>query len=198
MAVLLVLFLGRVVAQIVAATTAPSWLPPMARWYSGLMPYSYLLPTQIVFLAVMTAMTIGVDRRSAPLGTLSAAVGAWIVWASYVYALGMVVRSIRYALATPERRGVLIPIVFHFVLAGFVFAYGSAAIERSIVIPSERRESWYLHPVSTRAAKEPTAGFHAEARSAAPGPASLATARGGAEFGPEIPPPDDQTLWRRG
>jgi hypothetical protein len=128
MAVLLVLFLGRVVGQILAATTAPSWLPPMARWYSGLMPYRYLLPTQIVFLALMTAMTIDVDRQSSPFGTISASTGAWIVWFSYVYALGMVVRSIRYALATPERRGVLIPIVFHFVLAAFLFAYGSAAI----------------------------------------------------------------------
>ena len=131
MTVLLVLFLGRVVGQILAATTAPRWLPPMARWYSGLMPYRWLLPTQIVFLVLMTAMTIAVDRQSAPLGTLSAEAGVWIVGASYVYALGMVVRSIRYALAPPERRGVLIPIVFHFVLAGFLFAYGSAAIQRS-------------------------------------------------------------------
>ena len=128
MAVLLVLFLGRVVGQILAATTAPSWLPPMARWYSGLMPYRYLLPTQIVFLVLMTAMTIDVDRQSSPFGTISTSTGAWIVWFSYVYALGMVVRSIRYALATPERRGVLIPIVFHFVLAAFLFAYGSVAI----------------------------------------------------------------------
>lgn len=131
MALLLALFLGRVVGQILAATTRPSWLPPMARWYSGLMPYRYLLPTQIVFLVVMTAMTIDVQRQSAPFGTLSASVGAWIVWASYVYALGMVVRSIRYALAKPEQRGVLIPIVFHFVLAGFLFAYGSAALTRA-------------------------------------------------------------------
>jgi len=131
MAVLLVLFLGRVVGQMLAATTAPSWLAPMARWYSGLMPYRWLLPAQIVFLVAMTAMTIGVWRQSAPLGTLSAEAGGWIVWASYVYALGMVARSIRYALATPERRGVLIPIVFHFVLAGFLFAYGSAAIAGS-------------------------------------------------------------------
>ena len=142
MAVLLVLFLGRVVGQMLAATSAPSWLPPMARWYSGLMPYRYLLPTQLVFLMVMTAMTIGVDRQAAP--SLSADAGAWIVWASYVYALGMVARSIRYALAKPERRGVLIPIVFHFVLAGFLFAYGSAAIRK--VIPSERSESRDLHP----------------------------------------------------
>ena len=130
MAVLLVLFFGRVVGQVLVATMSPPWLPPMARWYSGLMPYRWLLPTQIVFLVVMTAMTIGVRRRSSPFGTLSARAGARIVWVSYVYALGMVARSIRYALATPDQRGVLIPIVFHFVLAGFLFAYGSAAIAK--------------------------------------------------------------------
>ena len=128
MTVLLLLFVGRVVGQLLVATAAPSWLPPMARWYSGLMPYRYLLPTQIVFVVLMTAMTIGVDRHASPFGTLSASTGAWIVWASYLYALGMVVRSIRYARATPERRGVLIPIVFHFVLASFLFTYGSSAI----------------------------------------------------------------------
>jgi hypothetical protein len=36
----------------------------------------------------------------------------------------MVVRSVRYALTPPDRRGVLIPIVFHFVLAAFLFTYG--------------------------------------------------------------------------
>jgi len=128
MAALLLLFLGRVIGQVLAATTAPSWLPPMARWYSGLMPYRYLLPTQVVLLVLMTAMAVGVGRRRAPLGKISPDAGDWIVWASYVYALGMVARSIRYVLATPERRGVLIPIVFHFVLAGFLFTYGSAAI----------------------------------------------------------------------
>jgi hypothetical protein len=122
--VLLALFLGRVVGQILAATVAPSWLPPMARWYSGLMPYRYLLPTQIVFVIVMTAMTISVANESPPLGAAAPAVGTWIVRASYVYALGMVVRAIRYALAPPDRRGVLIPIIFHFVLAAFLFTYG--------------------------------------------------------------------------
>jgi hypothetical protein len=131
MAVLLVLFFGRVVGQVVVVTMAPPWLPPMARWYSGLMPYRYLLPTQVVLLAAMTAMTIGVYRRSPPLGVLSAHAGSRIVWASYVYALAMAARALRYALATPEHRGVLIPIVFHFVLAAFLFAYGSAAIQWS-------------------------------------------------------------------
>jgi hypothetical protein len=126
MAVLLALFFLRVLGQILAATVAPSWLPPMARWYSGLMAYRYLLPTQIVFLIVMTAMTVSVAQQREPLGGHAPVAGQWIVGVSYVYALGMVVRSIRYARATPETRGVLIPIIFHFVLAAFLFTYGHA------------------------------------------------------------------------
>ena len=125
MAALLVLFLARVVGQILAATLAPPWLPPMRRWYSGLMPYRYLLPTQIVFVIVMAAIVGQVATGASPLGSGAAAAGTWIVWASYVYALGMVYRAVRYAVATPERRGVLIPIVFHFVLAAFLFVWGS-------------------------------------------------------------------------
>ena len=128
MAVLLALFFARVLGQIVAATIAPPWLPPMRRWYSGLMPYRYLLPTQIVFLVVMAVTTLSIARRSAPLGTAAPGIGTWIIWASYAYALGMVVRSVRYARTPPERRGVLIPIVFHFVLAAFLFTYGRALI----------------------------------------------------------------------
>ncbi|HEX5075080.1 MAG TPA: hypothetical protein VFW03_17820 [Gemmatimonadaceae bacterium] len=128
MAVLLALFLARVLGQIVAATLAPSWLPPMRRWDSGLVPYRYLLPTQIVFLILMTAMTVGVAHEAAPLGIAAPAVGVWVIWASYVYALGMVVRSVRYVRTPPERRGVLIPIVFHFVLAAFLFTYGRALV----------------------------------------------------------------------
>ena len=124
--VLLVLFVGRVVGQILAATIAPAWLPPMARWYSGLMPYRYLLPVQIVFIAVMVAMIVGVATGAGVLGTRNAAAGRWIVWASYLYALAMVVRSVRYAAAPPEKRGVLIPIIFHFVLAAFLYVYGLA------------------------------------------------------------------------
>lgn len=125
MAVLFALFVLRVLGQILAATVAPAWLPPMARWYSGLMPYRYLLPTQILFIVVMMGMMMGIARGAAALGPEA---GRWIVWASYVYALGTVARSVRYALAPPERRGVLIPIIFHFVLAAFLLVYGSAAI----------------------------------------------------------------------
>lgn len=126
MAFLVALFLARVIGQILAATVAPRWLPPMSRWYSGVMPYRYLLPTQIVFLIVMTVLTIAVWRESPPLGTPAPGAGVWVVWASVAYAAGMTVRLIRYLLASPERRGVLIPIIFHYGLAAFLFTYGQA------------------------------------------------------------------------
>ena len=125
LSVLLGLFVLRVLGQMLA-TGAPRWLPPMARWYSGLMPYRYLLPTQIAFVVFMTMVVSSVRGQFVPLGVGSPVAGAWLIWGSYVYALGMVVRAIRYALARPERRGVLIPIVFHFVLAAFVFVWGFA------------------------------------------------------------------------
>ena len=141
--VLLALFVLRVSGQILAATIAPQWLPPMARWYSGLMPYRYLLAAQLLFVVVM-AMIIGqVATGRSPLGTGPRAAGAWIVWASYLYAFGMVVRAVRYVLATPARRGVLIPIVFHFVLAAFLFVWGSRLMchpERSVSAGAQR--SW--------------------------------------------------------
>jgi hypothetical protein len=123
--VLFVLFVARVLGQILAATFRPSWLPPMARWYSGVMPYRYLLPSQLLIIALMVAMISGVARQTGTLGAPRAAVGVAVLWASYVYAVGMVWRTVRYVAHPPERRGVLIPIVFHFVLAAFLFLYGS-------------------------------------------------------------------------
>ena len=123
--ILFVLFVGRVVGQIVVATARPRWLPPMARWYSGVMPYRYLLPSQLIIIVLMSAMIMAVTNEAGPLGKPSAAIGVATLVASYVYAAGMVWRAVRRAMQPPERKGVVIPIVFHFVLAGFLFVYGS-------------------------------------------------------------------------
>jgi len=45
------LFFLRVIGQIEALLLSPSWLPPMQAWYSGLLPYVYVLGT---FLAVFS------------------------------------------------------------------------------------------------------------------------------------------------
>jgi hypothetical protein len=123
--VLLALFVARVAAQILAATTRPRWLPPVARWYSGVMPYRYLLPSQLVIIGLMVAMIVAVSRSAGPLGSPTASLGVVALWTSYVYAAGMVWRAVRRSAQPAQRRGVVIPIVFHFVLAAFLFAYGS-------------------------------------------------------------------------
>lgn len=119
------LFVARVLGQILAATIRPRWLPPMSRWYSGVMPYRYLLPSQVLIIALMAAMISSVARQSGALGAPRASLGVAILWTSYVYAVGMVWRSIHRFAQPPERRGVVIPIVFHLVLAAFLFVYGS-------------------------------------------------------------------------
>ena len=122
--VLFALFVARVVGQILAATTRPRWLPPMARWYSGVMPYRYLLPSQLLIIGLMVAMVVGVSREGGALGARRA-LGVIVLWASYVYAAAMVWRAVHRAMQPPERRGVVIPIAFHLVLAAFLFVYGS-------------------------------------------------------------------------
>ena len=122
--VLFGLFVMRVAGQVIVFLFAPGWLPPMRRWYSGLMPYQYLLPSQLAIMALMVAMIAQVARGAAPTSVL----GAVEVWASYLYAAGMVVRLATWLRDPPDRRGVFIPIVFHFVLAAFLFVHGSAGL----------------------------------------------------------------------
>ena len=47
------LFALRVAGQALVAFLPVRFLPPMAAWYSGLIPYPVLLPVQLVMLAVM-------------------------------------------------------------------------------------------------------------------------------------------------
>lgn len=127
--VLLGLFVSRVLGQLLAATVRPRWLPPMARWYSGVMPYRYLLPLQLLIIVLMAAMVRAVGNPASTLGRPAAAIGVTTVAVSYVYAAGMVWRAVRRTMQPPERRGVVIPIVFHFVLASFLLVYGSWHLE---------------------------------------------------------------------
>jgi len=47
------LFIGRVAGQLLVALFGTPFLPPMQQWYSGLIPYSLLLPIQIAIIALM-------------------------------------------------------------------------------------------------------------------------------------------------
>ena len=113
--ILLTLFIARVLGQVVVVLKHPSWLPPMEAWYSGLMPYRYLLPAQIAIIALMVAMIRQVANGAPPNRSLAAGI---LVFAT-IYAAAMVVRFF-------VRRRPLIPILFHWVLAAFLFTYATA------------------------------------------------------------------------
>ena len=110
-----VLMLLRVAGQLFVHLRAPRWLPPMASWQSGLVPYPFLLATQAVVLVLMFWITTDFARGSGvwvdPLPRLGRIVLVW----SYLYAAAMVIRyGVRMA-RKPDQRwlGGTIPIIFH-------------------------------------------------------------------------------------
>ncbi|MEP6551275.1 MAG: hypothetical protein ABJB95_08830 [Gemmatimonadales bacterium] len=119
-----VLFLLRVAGQALVVLRAPAWLPPMHQWH--LMPYRILLPTQIGFLALMVLIEMSLLRGWAPIGGREHAFGRFLIGFSFLYAGVMAVRYAARMYRRPGERwfGGAIPIVFHFVLAAFLFTWG--------------------------------------------------------------------------
>jgi hypothetical protein len=119
------LFVIRVAGQVFVVLRAPAWLPPMEEW--NLMPYRLLLPIQLVFIAVLTAIALELLRDEGALAEQHSSFGRFLIGLSAVYAGAMVVRyAVRMARRPGERWfGGAIPIVFHLVLAGFLFTWGS-------------------------------------------------------------------------
>lgn len=117
------LFVVRVAGQIFVALRAPAWLPPMHEW--NLMPYRLLLPIQLVFVAVMAAIAVGLASGEGD--TRHSSFGAFLIVLGAVYAASMVVRyAVRMRRRPGERWfGGAIPIVFHLVLAAFLVTWGS-------------------------------------------------------------------------
>ena len=123
---LLIAFCLRVVGQMLVAFVGVSWLPPMEAWYSGLMPYPYLLPAQFLIMGLFSKVCFDFTRgegffvRSRPL------FGRGLLVFGYLYLLSMVVRYIVQMSLHPETRwfGGTIPIFFHWVLACFIIAFG--------------------------------------------------------------------------
>ncbi len=120
------LFFLRVVGQIVVVLFHPRWLPSMPQWYSGLMPYRYLLPAQILILALMTAINLDFSAGPGLFVEPRPALGRWLVGFSFIYWGGMALRYVLRMTRHPDQRwlGGTIPIVFHCILAAYLFTFG--------------------------------------------------------------------------
>ena len=127
-----VLMLLRVAGQVVVFLRAPSWLPPMGQWQSGLVPYWFLLSTQAVVLGLMFWIATDLARGSGfwvqPWPRLGRIVLVW----SYLYATAMAVRYVIRMARRPDQRwfGGTIPIVFHTVLAVFQWTFARYQLVR--------------------------------------------------------------------
>ena len=111
--ILLTLFVLRVVGQLLVVNGLAPFLPPMDAWQSGLLPYPFLLISQLVIVGILAAVCLQFMRGDGyfvqPRTWL--ATPLWV--AGWIYVVGMVVR---YAALRRD----LIPVVFHMVLAGFL------------------------------------------------------------------------------
>ena len=125
--VLAFLFFLRVVGQALVAFVGVTVLPPMSEWYSGLLSYRLLLPAQVAILTLQAVIALQLARGHGVLVTPRPRVGRVLITLSVVYFLTM---ALRYAVTMtwyPERRWLgtgTIPIVFHWVLAAYLFTLG--------------------------------------------------------------------------
>ncbi len=124
LAVLTGLFAVRVAGQLVVLAARPRWLPPMEQW--NLLPYPILLPIQLTLLALMTAVTVDLARGGAALTPGGPAAGSVLLGLACAYWAAVGVRYVVRMLRRPAERwfGGTIPIVFHCVLAAWLFALG--------------------------------------------------------------------------
>lgn len=131
------LFFLRVVGQLEALLLSPAWLPSMEQWYSGLVPYALLLPSQIVILMLMAVLVVREQDASHGRGERS----RWRLWVrrfAMGYFVAMVVRLLVHL--TRGADDVIaaggIPVAFHWVLALFLLVLSRV---------SGRQESYFAH-----------------------------------------------------
>ncbi len=140
MSVLVALFALRVVGQTAVTYGVVAFLPPVEQWQSGLLPYPVLLIGQAILLALLVRVTLAVRRGSGVFATPMPRLASVLAWVSYAYAAAMIVRYGVTMMLRPEWRwfGHTIPIVFHGVLAAYLFV-GSRCLDRGRSRPDADR-----------------------------------------------------------
>jgi hypothetical protein len=126
LALLTFLFALRVLGQALVAFFDVTWLPAMEQWFSGLIPYPALVIIQLLMLMLMVKITGEIWRGKGTFATPRPHWSQFLIKFSAVYAAAMVLRYALTMILRPEKRwfGDVIPIVFHFVLAAFIYVLG--------------------------------------------------------------------------
>ena len=124
--ILLALFCLRVVGQMLVAFLHVGFLPPMEEWYSGLMAYRWLLPSQFLIIFLYAKISIDFRRGRGFLVVPRRGLGTGLLIFGSLYFLAMIARYVIRMTLLPEERwfGGTIPIFFHLVLASFLLVLG--------------------------------------------------------------------------
>ena len=124
--VLLFLFVLRVLGQFLVAIGWGWFLPPMDKWYSGLLAYRYLLPVQIAIIIVYAKVCLSFTRGWGLLVAPRRKLGRALLAFGTLYFAGMIIRYAVTMALYPERRwtGGSIPVFFHLVLSAFILSLG--------------------------------------------------------------------------
>jgi hypothetical protein len=124
---LTLLFFLRVLGQILVVFLPVIWLPAAQHWESGLIPYPILLAIQIVMLIAMLKICSDILRGQGLFAELRPSSSRFLIGFSALYAAAMILRYVLTMAFQPDMRwwGDTIPIFFHFVLAAFIFVFGS-------------------------------------------------------------------------
>jgi len=125
--ILLVLFCLRVAGQIFVAFGHVTFLPPMQEWYSGLLPYRYLLPAQFLIILLFSKICFDLFRGDGYFAMPRPRLGKPLTIFGVLYLESMIIRYILRMWLYPQERwtGGSIPIFFHWVLAAYVLVLAS-------------------------------------------------------------------------
>lgn len=125
LSILTALFVLRVAGQLLVRTRPPAWLPPNQHW--ALTPYVLLLPVQLGIVGLLAWIDVDFARGYGAWTDPRPTLGSGAIWFSVIYGGAMLIRYVWRMSRRPEERwfGGAIPIVFHWVLAGYLFVFGS-------------------------------------------------------------------------
>ncbi len=123
---LLLLFVLRVLGQLLVSTGLAPLLPPMQEWSSGLVPYGPLLGAQVLIIAFCLKVGLDLTRGSGYLTTANPRLGSGLSAFGWIYLAAMVIRYVLRMSLHPEERwtGGSIPIFFHWILAAYLLLLG--------------------------------------------------------------------------
>lgn len=138
---LLLLFVLRVLGQLMVAMGRAPFLPPMEEWFSGVVPYPALLISQVLIILVYAKVCIDFTRRRGYFVVPHEWLGFGLLGFGSVYLGVMVIRyGIRMTLYPEERwMGGSIPIFFHWALASFLLIVGQYHWARTHEMARQRR-----------------------------------------------------------